>query len=149
MLVEAQVGLDVARIERDLASDEVYHILARRVARALERTTGWAHIPSYDRGLSVGWRRGKTFGFQSVSAGADYRYYGGFYDEQLYANTAANGPTTRTTSGAGPYTHDYAPDTGALPTVRAATWEFVVESRKSTCWQPLAYASFCATRDAA
>jgi outer membrane receptor protein involved in Fe transport len=69
------------------------------VARALERTTGWAHIPSYDRGLSVGWRKGKTFGFQSVSAGADYRYYGGFYDEQLYANTAANGPTTHTTSG--------------------------------------------------
>ena len=60
-------------------------------------------------------RRGSML---SVQTDLDYEQVMVFLDTGL---------ATRTTSGAGPYTHDYAPDTGALPTVRAATWEFVVD----------------------
>jgi outer membrane receptor protein involved in Fe transport len=69
------------------------------VARSLERRTSVANIPSYDRGLGVSWSRSKLWGFESFGAGADYRYMGGYYDEQDYANTAANGATTHLNSG--------------------------------------------------
>jgi outer membrane receptor protein involved in Fe transport len=69
------------------------------VARAAERRTMYARIPSYDRGFGASWSRDKVFGFESVGVGADYRYMGGFYDEQDYANNAANAPTTHFNSG--------------------------------------------------
>ena len=69
------------------------------VARADERRTLVARIPSYDRGLALSWSRSDLFGFNTVSVGGDMRYYGGFYDEQDYANTAANTATTHINSG--------------------------------------------------
>lgn len=69
------------------------------VARADERRTLFARIPSYDRGLALSWNRNDLFGFNSVSVGGDTRYYGGFYDEQDYANTVANTATTHINSG--------------------------------------------------
>jgi outer membrane receptor protein involved in Fe transport len=69
------------------------------VARASERRTSVAHIPSYDRGLSAAWNKANVGPFTSIGAGADYRYMSGFYDQQDYANTAANGATTHIQSG--------------------------------------------------
>ncbi len=69
------------------------------VPRADERRTLVARIPSYDRGLGATWSRNDLFGFQTFSVGGDMRYYGGFYDEQDYANTAANAATTHINSG--------------------------------------------------
>lgn len=69
------------------------------VARAAERLTSVANIPSYDRGFGVSWAREKLWGFESLGAGADYRYMGGYYDEQDYANNTGNAATTHLNSG--------------------------------------------------
>lgn len=69
------------------------------VARAGERYNTTAVIPSQDRGVTLSWSRDNVLGFASVAAGGDYRFYGGHYEEQAYANNAANAPTTRIESG--------------------------------------------------
>lgn len=69
------------------------------VARAGERRNATAVIPSQDRGAAVEWSRNRWLGFEQIAVGGDYRFYGGHYEEQAYANNAANAPTTRIESG--------------------------------------------------
>jgi outer membrane receptor protein involved in Fe transport len=69
------------------------------VARAGERRNTTAVIPSQDRGAAAEWSRRHVLGFEQVAVGGDYRFYGGHYEEQAYANNTANAPTTRIESG--------------------------------------------------
>jgi iron complex outermembrane receptor protein len=69
------------------------------VPRAGERLSATATIPSQDRGVALAWTRAHLLGFESISLGGDYRFYGGYYNEQAYANNAANLPTTLIKSG--------------------------------------------------
>ncbi len=74
-------------------------LTVNNVARAGERYNTTAEIPSQDRGVTLAWTRNHVIGFESVAAGADYRFYGGHYVEQAYANNTANAPTTKIESG--------------------------------------------------
>ena len=74
-------------------------LTVNNVARAGERYNTTAEIPSQDRGVTLSWTRNHVLGFESVAAGGDYRFYGGHYVEQAYANNAANAKTTRIESG--------------------------------------------------
>ncbi|MEP6495818.1 MAG: TonB-dependent receptor [bacterium] len=68
---------------------------AGTVVRGAEHLTSWLHTPSYDRGVGLSWNKSDMLGFKSIGVGGDYRYISGFVDEQDYANTAVNAPTTR------------------------------------------------------
>jgi outer membrane receptor protein involved in Fe transport len=74
-------------------------LTVNNVARAGERYNTTAEIPSQDRGVTLAWTRSHVLGFESVAAGGDYRFYGGHYFEQAYANNAANAKTTTIESG--------------------------------------------------
>ena len=98
----ADVGTFAVRAwDREMRENSVSSSLltVTGVARASERLNATARIPSYDRGVGLTWSRNKVWGFETVSAGGDYRYNGGFYDEQDYANNAANAPTVHLNSG--------------------------------------------------
>jgi outer membrane receptor protein involved in Fe transport len=94
-------ALNVRLWVRDMKETDVGSSLltVNGVARADERLNNIAQIPSYDRGISLVWNRNNLLGFQSFSVGGDYRYMGGFYDEQDYNNNAANAPSTHFNSG--------------------------------------------------
>ena len=99
---QANTGMfNVRAWDREMKEQDIGTTIsaANSIARSLERRTAVANIPSYDRGLGASWSRNNLWGFESLGAGADYRYMGGYYDEQDYANTAANGATTHISSG--------------------------------------------------
>jgi len=73
-------------------------------ARQCEDSSSVAGIPSDDRGVSAVWTRNGLFGLSSFTAGADYRYMAGHYDETDFSTScpgATCGSVTRTISSGG------------------------------------------------